>query len=335
MLRTLDGPARVSVLGAMKSVVDQPQAPSSLGAQLIAATSDVLFASPLDRAVADLPRIAPDQLAAALSGQAAGSRTAAELVALAAVVDGLADAARIELALDYADHLGVKDHWVDELREVAAGRMDAAMHLMVVVNAATFPGLAPAGREPELLPYNGVTDADKRLHERYEALESYPAGSFGRALWVHFRRHGFRFPGQEGAFTEKFTIPHDSIHVLSDYNTSIQGELLVSTYTGRMHVTDALAAHLLPVIFQWHIGQEVNGIGAQHGALDPWKFVVAWKRGDQTAGDVLSPDWDFFAAAPRQLDALREEYGIPALPEQYRPAGPEVNVTAEADPTVR
>jgi hypothetical protein len=151
---------------------------------------------------------------------------------------------------------------------------------------------------------------------------------------VHFRRHGFRFPGQEGAFTEKFAIPHDSIHVLSDYNTSIQGELLVSTFTGRMHVTDALAAHLLPVIFEWHIGQEVNGIGAQHGALDPWKFLVACKRGTQTTGDVLGRDWDFFEAARHPLDELRRDYGIPPLPAQYRPSGPEVNVTAEADPTV-
>jgi hypothetical protein len=102
-----------------------------------------------------------------------------------------------------------------------------------------------------------------------------------------------------------------------------------------MHRTDALAAHLLPVIFQWHIGQEVNGIGAQHGALDPWKFLIAWQRGAQTTTDVLGAGWVFFDAAERPLSELRQDYGIPQLPEQFRPVGPEVNVTSEADPTIQ
>lgn len=322
-----------AVLGGMKLVIADPSRDDSLGAQLIHATATLEFEDPLLGTVSDLPATAPDRLAAVLTRDDL-ARSAAEMIAVAALVDGALDATRLKAALDYAAQLRVDGPWVDELLLIADGRMDDAMQLMVLVNTETFPGLAPIGQPPVMQPYDGKSDADKRLHARYEALEGYPEGSFGRGLWVHFRRHGFRWPGQEGAFAESFAIRHDSIHVLSDYDTSIQGELLVSTYTGRMHRRHALGAHLLPVIVQWHVGQEVNGIGAQHGALDPWKFIVAGQRGMQTTTDVLAPSWTFFAEAERPLADVRRDYGIPALPEQFRAAGPEVNVTAEADPTV-
>jgi hypothetical protein len=71
-----------------------------------------------------------------------------------------------------------------------------------------------------------------------------------------------------------------------------------------MHRRDALRAQILPTIFEWHVGQEVNGIGAQQGALDPIKFLISWQRGDAMSADVLSPDWDFFGVAERDLEEL-------------------------------
>jgi hypothetical protein len=333
MTAVLDKPTQAAVLGGMKSVVAEPDSDASLGGQLIDATAALYFDNPIGDA-SDVAPVTPDVLAQVVADRPQVADVAAELIALAAVVDGALDPARLQLALEYAEYLGLKNAWMSELASIAVGRMDEAMAKMVVVNAATFPGLAEPGGAPKLQPYDGESDADKQLHARYEALEGYPDESLGRRLWVHFHRHGFRWPGQEGAFAEAFSIRHDSIHVLSDYDTSIQGELLVSTYTGRMHRTDALAAHLLPVIVQWHVGQEVNGIGAQHGALDPWKFIAAQNRGAATSTDVLGSDWHFFEAAERPLLELRAEYNIPELAEQFRPAGPEVNVTAEADPNV-
>jgi hypothetical protein len=221
MYSNLDEASRTAVLGGMKSVIAQPHADDSLGRQLIEATSSLLFGMPLDAEFPHIEQVPPDRLARLVNVPSAAN-LAAELIALSAVVDGIEDDARIELALQYAKQLGVQTPWVDELQTIAAGRMDEAMRLMVVVNAATFPGLAKPGGVPEMLPYEGSSDADRRLHDRYAALEGYPTDSFGRRLWVHFRRHGFRFPGQEGAFAEAFAIPHDSIHVLSDYDTSIQ-----------------------------------------------------------------------------------------------------------------
>ncbi len=318
-----------AVLGGIRAVVAEPTRDDSLGGRFLAAAAELVYGCP---AASASPDLAPESLAACLPDPA-DARRAAELIAVAALVDGALDPVRLRLALEYAAALCVDDPWTTELELIAAGRMDEAMQLMVVINAATFPGLAAPGEAPDLLPYTGRTDADKKLHARYEALEGFPEESFGRALWAHFRRHGFRLPGVEGAFAESFSIRHDSIHVLSEYDTSIQGEILVSTFTGRMHRTHALGAHLLPVIVQWHVGQEVNGIGAQHGALDPWKFLYAERRGALTSTDVLGPAWDFFIEAERPLAELRTAYGIPELPARFRATGPEVNVTAEADPT--
>lgn len=317
------------------TAVVEPE-PGTLGRQLVSAAASLVFELELADGEDYAARsVTPTQLAETLSPATEIRTLAAELIGVAALSDGVLAVDRVREALAYASALGVSPSWTTDLSDVAGGRVDRAMHDMVVRNAATFPGLAGADGDPVLLPYTGRSDDDRRLYDRFASLEDYPEGSYGRAFWVHFRRHGFRFPGQEGAFNGAFAVPHDGLHVLSGYDTSMQGELLVSTFTGRMHAVDALSAHILPVIFEWHIGQEVNGIGAQHAALDPWKFLYAWQRGRATTSDVLDPGWRFFEVADQPLDRVRTQYGIPNLPERFQATGPEVNLTSEADSSVR
>jgi len=40
--------------------------------------------------------------------------------------------------------------------------------------------------------------------------------------------------------------------VISDYDTSARGELLVSTFTAGMHPINPMSGHILPVIFFFH-----------------------------------------------------------------------------------
>jgi ubiquinone biosynthesis protein Coq4 len=127
-------------------------------------------------------------------------------------------------------------------------------------------------------------------------------------------------------------VPHDGLHVLSGYSTSIQGELLISAFTGGMHRLDALRAQILPTILEWHVGQEVNGIGMQQGALDPIKFLISWQRGESSTTDVLADDWNFFDVVDRDLEELRWEYGIPPLMPAHAAGGPEIVVADAADP---
>lgn len=322
-----------AVLGAMSTVVDRDSVAGG-GRQMVEAAAAIMFDAPRDPEEGPVDPVPPDRLHKALGNRPDLAAHAVELVAVAALADGRVEADRLRWVLGYADVLGVREAWTGVLADVAEGRTEKAMTSMVRSNAATFPGLAGTDGMPEMLCYTGRSDADKRLLERFEGLEGYTRGTFGHAFWVHFRRHGFRFPGQEGAFNGAFAVPHDGLHVLTGYDTSMQGELLVSTFTGEMHGVEALSAHLLPVIFEWHIGVEVNGIGAQQGALDPWKFLFAWRRGNATAVDVLDAGWSFFDVADRPLEQVRGRYGIPELPDRFRASGPEVNFTDEADPSV-
>ena len=100
---------------------------------------------------------------------------------------------------------------------------------------------------------------------------------FGRAFWTHYRSNGYPFPGEPEGLNERFATPHDSTHVLSGYDTTPRGEVLVSTFTAAMHRREPMSGHILPVIFSWHLGIQLNAV-AKHatGALDPEAFWLAW-----------------------------------------------------------
>jgi hypothetical protein len=326
-----------AILAAAHRVVQQVGIPgdprSGRGDGVVAAAGRLLFRPAIDVDLSALPRIEPQDLARAVGSDRDLAEHAAALIACASLCDGRVDAERLRKVVEYAHAMHVQSGWVREILQVARGHLAWAMADMTRRNRSTFPGWAsPDDALTSMTPYEAQTDADKRMAGRFLALEELPKSSYGHQFWAHFRRHGFAFPGEKDAFTGYFAVPHDGLHVLSGYSTSIQGELLVSTFTGAMHRTDALRAHILPVMFEWHVGHEVNGIGAQQGALDPIKFLISWLRGDSTSTDVLSPDWDFWAVAERDLDELRETYGIPPLSPAYAADGEEVVVADNADP---
>jgi hypothetical protein len=329
----------LAALGAARAVIDavpNPDPRSGLGRALVVAAGRLLFDPPVDVDPVALVPVGPEALASAVGGRADLARHCAALVAVASLADGRADPDRLRAVVRYAHALGVHEGWVRDLHQVARGRLAWAMGDMARRNVDTFPGWGHHDDVmPDMQPYRDQTSADRRLAARFHALEQLPATTFGHAFWRHFRRHGFAFPGEPEAFDGHFAVPHDGLHVLSGYSTSLQGELLVSTFTGAMHRRDALRAHVLPVIFEWHVGTEVNGIGARTGHLDPARFLVAWQRGGSTTADVLDPAWDFWAAAVTDLDELRGRYGITPLAPGDAADGPEIVVAADADPDAR
>ena len=304
-----------AVLAAAHRVVrtgppaDDPR--SGRGDGVVIAAGRLLFTPAVEVDVRTLPRIEPQDLARAVGDNRDLAEHAAALIACASLADGVADPERLRLVVQYAPARHVRDGGVREILQVARGHLAWAMADMTRRNVATFPGFAnPDDTLQPMQPYAAQTDEHKALAARFLALEACPENTFGHQFWVHFRKHGFDFPGQPDAFAGVWSVRHDGLHVLSGYDTSIQGELLVSTFTGGMHRRDALRAHILPVIFEWHVGVEVNGIGAQRGALDPVKFLISWQRGDATTTDVLAPGWDFFDVAHCDLEELRARYGI-------------------------
>lgn len=256
----------------------------------------------------------PLALSNLLSG-ADQANSALKMLAIMTLVDGAIDRAKIAVLQDYAQVLGQENDYLHELTEAAQGHlrwvgMDMVRHNMLSITGQPW---ADDDVMPWLLPYRGEgTDPD--LAARYHALQTLPEGTLGHRFWQWYDKHGFAFPGEADALNESFAVRHDSTHILSGYSTTYRGEILVSTFTAGMHPEDPMAGHILPVIFSWHLGIElIEHAGAHKGSLDPEAFWQAWRRGQDTKGDVFARDWDFWAVAEIAVEDLKQHYGVPAL----------------------
>lgn len=271
----------------------------------------------------------PEALARSV-GAPADREHVVQFLAVMALVDGEVDEARIARALAYAKALGADADGVRQLAELGKGHLDWVRADAQRQNLKSIVG-RPVDESIDawILPYRAKPDPG--LAERYRALGELPEGTLGRAFFAFYRGHGFAFPGEPDGVNERFGTPHDSTHVLSGYDTTPGGELLVSTFTAGMHPKEPMSGHILPVIMSWHLGIElVKFAGSTTGVLDPAAFWHAWSRGSATTTDAFADGWDFWSAVHRPLDELRTAYGIPPLdaslrgstaaPSGYRPS---------------
>ena len=110
-----------------------------------------------------------------------------------------------------------------------------------------------------------------------------------------FLSGGLNQIGEPKALNADFAVPHDSVHVLTGYDTQARGELLASPFTAAMHPKHPMAGHILPVIFSWHLNTRINEVARDaRGALDPQEFWHAWAAGAIAAGvsrDALLSIW--------------------------------------------
>jgi ubiquinone biosynthesis protein Coq4 len=135
--------------------------------------------------------------------------------------------------------------------------------------------------------------------------------SGGKALWDFGQANGYSFPGDPGALNAAFATPHDSTHVISGYDTSYRGEILVSTFTAGMHPINPMAGHILPVIFNGHLGVKFNDVATPAtGGLDPEEFWHAWARGQEMTVDFFAPDWNVWEWIEHDLADLRRTFNV-------------------------
>ena len=258
------------------------------------------------------------------------------VLAVLALLDGVVEQPKLELVVDMASALLVHAEFVDAVHQLSLDHVRWVGHDMIRANVATIPSVPwdPVDPYGAFLPYHD--DAlDPTLTARYEHLGELDAGTFGRAFSDHYRSNGYAFPGREFALIEAWATPHDSLHVLSGYSTSAQGELLVAAFTGGMlrRDVDPMESHILPTILIYHLGIDLNkGLNAGdrariaadpswrdtyegnvHLGLDPEKLWVAWERGRTMSEDVYSGHWSFWDHVEQPLDELRSRYGIPPL----------------------
>jgi hypothetical protein len=254
----------------------------------------------------------PDALAGAFPTQDY-RRYILQLIAVMAFVDGKLDNQKLDKVLEYAAALDISDDYVRDLAETAKGHSDWVKADMSRNNAESIRGMnLGEDFEAQFLPYD--KHPDPALADRFRALAKLPYESFGRAFYDHYTEAGYKFPGEPDGLSILFGVPHDSAHVVSAYGTSVQGEVLVSTFTAAMHRSEGMSGHILPVIFSWHLGIALNPLaGSAKGAFDGEKFWRAWERGRETTLDTFGPVWDFWGLAETPLDEIRSAYNVTPL----------------------
>ena len=311
------------ILGAMQRVATAEGAEplTAPDRAALTATHHYLFRATDDLDPAALPDTIPVVLGAALEDPKLADH-AAQLLTVMAVVDGSIDEAKIAAVETYATALGVHADYVRQLAELGRRNLQ-----WVVADAQRQNVLSVSGEELHgsldewIMPYTG-SQIDAALSSRYRALADLDPGTHGRTFFDFYQTYKFAFPGERQGLNEVFATRHDSTHVLSGYDTSPQGELLVSAFTAGMHPHEPMSGHILPVIISWHLGLQVTELaGSSKGALDPEKFFVAWERGGEVSTDVFDESWDFWAASTRPVDELRAEYGVPPLDPKFAASG--------------
>ena len=259
-----------------------------------------------------LARVEPELLASLVT-PASVREDAIKFMTVVACIDGVPEGAKVDVLRRYAAALDIEAPYLDLLGLASTGHMKDALAEMTRLNMDSITNGQWAGGDSNawLSPYVGPA-ADPALAARFHALSGYPSNSFGRAFHHQFTSNNYDFPGEATALNAGFSVPHDSAHVITGYDTTPRGEILVSVFTSTMHDRLPMGAHVLPVIFMWHLHIQINPVAGKAATpMDPQNFWCAWAAGAASRADTFAPGWDFWALAERPLAEVRTIFGIP------------------------
>ncbi|MDP1836881.1 MAG: hypothetical protein Q8L19_00160 [Reyranella sp.] len=301
-----------AILGAMRQVaLAGGHALSHADTASILAAGHYLLRRPDLTDIGGLSAVEPADLVTTLKDRGLAEE-AVKYLAIMAMVDGTLDADKLKRVLEYSRALDIEADYLTDLVEAASGHLAWATADMWRKNFDSVLSRSSEGLDPGvwIRPYEGA-NADPALVARYDALGKLPQNTFGKALWDFDKKNGYPFPGDPTALNAAFGTAHDSTHVISGYDTSARGELLVSTFTAGMHPLNPMSGHILPVIFFFHFGEQLNDVGhAGKGGLDPDEFWHAWARGEEMTVDIFDPKWTVWDWIERDLEELRRDWNV-------------------------
>jgi len=156
---------------------------------------------------------------------------------------------------------------------------------------------------------------DKELAARFAALGELPRDTLGYIYYEHCRSNGFAFPGERGGFPLSGAY-HDMVHVLSGYDITPEGELLIGAFMAGFKRANPFYVVLLTALL-WGAGINVTPLSQPHrtGTLAKddlaERFIKAIERGSRVSTD-LSDNWDFWPMMPLSLDEARAKLGVVA-----------------------
>lgn len=259
---------------------------------------------------AHLDPIEPAELARVLVDPHRRKR-AVQLAIVMALVEGTPSDARMRAVQALARALETPDSGVDVLYELSHGhamlaRFDMARRVRDFMRAhKAFPGMIEF-----LKPIIGLRE-EPEIAARYIALGECAPGTFGRAIFDHYRDHHFAFPGEPRGLPE-FGVFHDVGHVISGYGVDPQGEIRQAAFQAGFSRGDGFT-FLLFGILQFHLGMRLTPVAkGEQGFFDVPSVLRAAERGAMCTTDLA--DFDVFENANVPLDVVRARLCVPALP---------------------
>ena len=230
-----------------------------------------------------------------------------------------------------AEALGVKDDFIEIAREYSQGAYGIAASDLARKGYMGNPDLVKQGGQlmhvhKTLTDPFEVDEDDPELLGQWMALENCPEGSLGRIIWEYYQGRGFVFTGQKGSVNPSIA-QHDWIHLLCDYNTTIEGELEVFSFIGSAIPDIKGFSFLVAIISLFETGRlESWGGGvlnADKGHLDlpgmPERVADAIRRGRECNRDVMY-GIDYFQYKNHPIDEVQKTLNIvPKDPEIKSP----------------
>lgn len=286
---------------------------SDMQARSIKALYKYVFTHQDELILDTLPFINPEQFSNYFSSDEI-AEYALRLLTVTSLMDGEIEPEKINLLFKYAQAVNLYPHYLLQLQKT----LDNDIHWLIkdisLKNLESFDLFPHLQREEDieqwLFPYRGKHH-DPALVDRYESLQKLPKDSFGYGIWKQFKDNNYFFPGEEEGVNYAFIMPHDSLHVLSGYNTTPFGELLVSTFTATMLEKKAMEGHIIPVFYSFYLGIKINNLaGASRCKMNPEAFWEAWYRGSQMQVNLFTPNWSLWEVAELPLTVLRQKYCV-------------------------
>lgn len=220
-----------------------------------------------------------------------------------------------------ADSLNIHDKLIDIAREYSQGAYGIAAKDLERKGYLGDPKVVRMGHmnmriNKELTEPFEADENDPELLHQWQELENCEAGTLGRNIWEYYQGRGFTFTGQKGSVNPTIA-QHDWIHLLGDFNTTIEGELEVFSFIGSAIPDIKGFSFLIAIVSLFETGRlESWGGGvlnADKGHLDlpgmPERIADAIRRGRICNKDVMY-GIDYFDYKDVQIETVRKILNI-------------------------
>ena len=222
---------------------------------------------------------------------------------------------------DIAESLEVNDEFIEVAREYSQKAYGIAAKDLARKGYMGSPDLIREGSKMMRVNKNltdpfEADDDDPELLEQWKDLEKCKTGTLGRNIWEYYQGRGFIFTGQKGSVNPSIA-QHDWIHLLCDFNTTIEGELEVFSFIGSAIPDVKGFSFLIAIVSLFETGRlESWGGGvlnADKGHLDlpgmPERIADAIRRGRICNKDVMY-GIDYFKFKDMPIDDVKLHLNI-------------------------